>query len=86
MSRSILLLVLGVILLFAFLLGSYFAFIQIGGQEAKVWLDDLGVIQRTSYPQWTTIISIHCCFYPVYLLVAPLLGLAGLWGGIHGPG
>ena len=86
MSRSILLLVLGVILLFAFLFGSYFAFIQIGGHEAKVWLDNLWNDTKNLLTHNGPLLFLSIAILPGFILpVAPLLGLAGLWGGIHGP-
>ena len=55
------------------------------GRKPKFGSMISGVIQESSYPQWTTIIFIHCYFTRFYFTGFTPLGLAGLWGGIHGP-
>lgn len=86
MSKRLLLLITSVLLVFALLFFIYFLFIKIGGDEAKLWLNNFWFSIRHILTNNGLLLFISIAILPGLVLpVAPLLGLAGLWGGENGP-
>ena len=86
MRDKVLLLIGAVILAFFLLLGCYFFLIKIGGNETKLWIDNSWQIIRQTLVNNGPLLFLAIAILPGLVLpVAPLLGLAGLWGGENGP-
>lgn len=86
MGRKILWLISGVLLVFALLIISYFIFIRIGGESAQAWLHHSWVTIKYALTENGLLLFLAVAILPGFVLpVAPLLGLAGLWGGENGP-
>jgi len=76
----------GVILIFTLLFLGYFLLLEIGGEEFKVWFKHAWEIIKTTLIDHGPLLFLSIAVLPGLVLpVAPLLGLAGLWGGEHGP-
>lgn len=85
MGRTILWLISGVILVFTLLFGSYFFLIHLGGESTQVWLHDSWEALRNRLTENGLLLFLAVAILPGFVLpVAPLLGLAGLWGGENG--
>ena len=86
MRDKFLLIVGGVSLVFALLFFGYFLLIKIGGNETKLWIENSWQAIRLTLINNGPLLFLAIAILPGLVLpVAPLLGLAGLWGGENGP-
>lgn len=86
MGRKLLWLTGGVLAVFALLFGIYFILLQIGGESARLRIEDLWESTRNTLTHNGPLLFLAIAVLPGFILpVAPLLGLAGLWGGENGP-
>lgn len=86
MGKKILLLIGGVLVIFALLFAIYFVLIKLGGKDFQLWLENTWQIIRITLSENGPLLFLAIAVLPGLVLpVAPLLGLAGLWGGENGP-
>ena len=86
MGKKLLLLLGGVLIVFTLLFTSYILLVKIGGKDFQLWLENSWQILRVTLTENGPLLFIAIAVLPGLVLpVAPLLGLAGLWGGENGP-
>lgn len=86
MRNQLLLLIGGVLAVFALLFGIYFLLIEMGGDNARIFLIKSWEVLRITLTTNGPLLFFAIALLPGFVLpVAPLLGLAGLWGGENGP-
>jgi uncharacterized membrane protein YdjX (TVP38/TMEM64 family) len=86
MGHKIIWLLACVALVFALLFGAYFAIIEFGGEQAQAWLYNIWIYTQNLLTENGPLLFLAIAILPGFILpVAPLLGFAGLWGGVHGP-
>jgi len=86
MGKRILILLGGVLVIIAVLFLLYFAFISIGGEEAKKWMENNWEHFQVLLSENGPLLFLSIAILPGFVLpVAPLLGFAGIWGGENGP-
>jgi len=86
MAKKLLVLVGGVFFIFGLLYLAYLTSIQIWGQSAHEWLTKMWGLIRAELVSNGLLLFLAIAILPGLILpVAPLLGLAGLWGGENGP-
>ena len=86
MARKITWLIVGVLAILGLLFGAYFLLLEIGGDSTKQFITDSWEITRVYLVNNGPLLFLAIAVLPGLILpVAPLLGLAGLWGGENGP-
>ena len=86
MGRKILWLIGAVLAVFGLLFAGYFLFLEIGGEAARLWLLESWQSTKSILVDHGPLLFLAIAILPGLVLpVAPLLGLAGLWGGENGP-
>ena len=86
MGRKILWLLGAVLSLFGLLFAAYYLLLEIGGEAARLWLVEAWQSSKSILVEHGPLLFLAIAILPGLVLpVAPLLGLAGLWGGENGP-
>jgi len=86
MGNKLLIVIGAVITVFTLIFGSYYLITHLGGEEAKLWVDNSWKEIRQILANNGPVLFLAIAVLPGFILpVAPLLGLAGLWGGENGP-
>ena len=86
MRSKILFLLGGVLIIFTLLFIFYYLIIQVGGEDTHILIENLWNTFRNTLINNGPLLFLAIAILPGLVLpVAPLLGLAGLWGGENGP-
>lgn len=86
MGTRLLIILGGVLVILAVLFLLYFAFIGIGGEEAKKWMENSWEHFQVLLSENGPLLFLSIAILPGFVLpVAPLLGFAGIWGSENGP-
>ena len=86
MGRKILWLFVAVLAVFGLLIAGYYLLLAIGGEAARLWLVEAWQSTKSILVEHGPLLFLAIAILPGLVLpVAPLLGLAGLWGGDNGP-
>ena len=86
MGRKILWLLGAVLTIFGLLFAGYYLLLEIGGEAARIWLLESWQSTKSILVDHGPLLFLAIAILPGLVLpVAPLLGLAGLWGGENGP-
>ena len=86
MGRKILWLFVAVLAVFGLLIAGYYLLLAIGGEAARLWLVEAWQSTKSILVEHGPLLFLAIAILPGLVLpVAPLLGLAGLWGGENGP-
>ena len=86
MGYKLLFILGGVLLIFALLFTAYFSLVRIGGEETEIWLQESWEFTHNTLSNNGPLLFFSIAVLPGLILpVAPLLGMAGLWGGENGP-
>ena len=86
MGNKLLLLIGGVLVVFALLFAAYFLLIKLGGEDMEIMLGKIWLSIRVTLTNNGPLLFLAIAILPGLVLpVAPLLGLAGLWAGENGP-
>jgi uncharacterized membrane protein YdjX (TVP38/TMEM64 family) len=86
MARKFLILMGGVLCILVILITTYWTLLQIGGDDFRLWLENFWAHTKDTLSSNGPFLFLSIAVLPGLILpVAPLLGLAGLWGGENGP-
>ena len=86
MGRKILWLFVAILAVFGLLIAGYYLLLEIGGEAARLWFVEAWQSTKSILVEHGPLLFLAIAILPGLVLpVAPLLGLAGLWGGENGP-